>query len=289
MSLARDLIDAALQADLSQNELRVFLVLFRQTLCYGKTHDPLTLKRLASLSHIRKDRLPVALAKVLACGLFSAQPHPVFEQEYQIHADFINKQAAPIYAPALPKNRKTPPKTEAVSENREHTINTITIIPPNNNPHDQTLNFPASFDTQTRVAAQRLLNGLNPSDAQACLDILQQRLQTGRVHSPLAYLYQLAQAARQQRLDCSRLHDTDTAPPPQPPRKSEPSVHSRLQNLAAQIQGLDQLFALAQTPMDALSAKQRQAWVAEYAALQQHLTRIKPAPTPFSHFKQTIC
>ena len=42
MSLARDLIDAALQADLSQNELRVFLVLFRQTLCYGKTHDPLT-------------------------------------------------------------------------------------------------------------------------------------------------------------------------------------------------------------------------------------------------------
>ena len=132
-----------------------------------------------------------------------------------------------------------------------------------------------------------MLNGLNPSDAQACLDILQQRLQTGCVHSPLAYLYQLAQAARQQRLDCSRLHDTTT--PPQPPRKSEPSVHSRLQNLAAQIQGLDQLFALAQTPMDALSAKQRQAWVAEYAALQQHLTRIKPAPTSCSHAKQTIC
>ena len=272
MSLARDLIDAALQADLSQNELRVFLVLFRQTLCYGKTHDPLTLKRLASLSHIRKDRLPVALAKVLACGLFSAQPHPVFEQEYQIHADFLHKQADHIYAPALPKNRKPPPKTEAVSENRKHTINTITTIPPNNNPHDQTLNFPASFDTQTCVAAQRLLNGLNPSDAQACLDILQQRLQTGRVHSPLAYLYQLAQAARQQRLDCSRLHDTDTAPPPQPPRKSEPSVHSRLQNLAAQIQGLDQLFALAQTPMDALSAKQRQTWVMEYAALRKQLT-----------------
>jgi hypothetical protein len=279
MSLARDLIDAALQADLSQNELRVFLVLFRQTLCYGKTHDPLTLKRLASLSHIRKDRLPIALAKVLACGLFSAQPHQVFEQEYQIHADFLHKQADHIYAPALPKNRKLPPKTEAVSENREHTINTITIIPPNNNPHDQTLNFPASFDTQTRAAAQRLLNGLNPSDAQACLDILQQRLQTGRVHSPLAYLYQLAQAARQQRLDCSRLHDA--APKPQSPSKPEPSVYSRLQNLTAQIQGLDQLYALAQTPLDAISAQQRQAWVKEYQHLCQQLNgAIGSAPLP---------
>ena len=35
MSLARDLIDAALAAELSQNELRVFLALLRQTLCYA--------------------------------------------------------------------------------------------------------------------------------------------------------------------------------------------------------------------------------------------------------------
>ena len=278
MSLARDLIDAALQADLSQNELRVFLVLFRQTLCYGKTHDPLTLKRLASLSHIRKDRLPIALAKVLACGLFSAQPHKVFEQEYQIHADFLNKQATQIHAPALPKNRKPPPKSEALSENREHTTNTITTIPPNNNSPDPMLNFPVSFDAQTRAAAQRLLNGLKPNDAQACLDILQQRLQTGRVHSPLAYLYQLAQAARQQRLDCSRLHDT--APKPQPPSKPKPSVHSRLQNLATQIQGLDQLFALAQTPMDALSVKQRHAWAVEYQHLCQQLNGATCSVSP---------
>ena len=57
MSLARDLIDAALAADLTQNELRVFLALFRQTLCYGKTADPLNMKRLATLTAIRKDRL----------------------------------------------------------------------------------------------------------------------------------------------------------------------------------------------------------------------------------------
>ena len=269
MSLARDLIDAALQADLSQNELRVFLVLFRQTLCYGKTHDPLTLKRLASLSHIRKDRLPVALAKVLACGLFSAQPHKVFEQDYQIHADFLNKQTTQIYAPALPKNRNAARETEAISENRAHTTNTITPISPHNNPPDQALEFPTSFDTQTRAAAQRLLNGLNPSDAQACLNILQQRMQAGRVHSPLAYLYQLTQAARQQRLAYNGLHDA--TPKLNPPRHTTPDLHNRLQNLATQIQGIDQLYALAQIPLDAISAKQRQTWVLEYERLKQQL------------------
>ena len=80
MSLARDLIDAALAADLTQNELRVFLALFRQTLCYGKTADPLNMKRLATLTAIRKDRLAPAIAGVTDKGLFTVQPHPVFER-----------------------------------------------------------------------------------------------------------------------------------------------------------------------------------------------------------------
>lgn len=71
MTLARDLIDAALAADLTQNELRVFLALFRQTICYGKIRDPLTVNRIAHISQIRKDRLPPALAKILQIGLFT--------------------------------------------------------------------------------------------------------------------------------------------------------------------------------------------------------------------------
>ena len=89
MSLARDLIDAALAADLTQDELRVFLALFRQTLCYGKTADPLNMKRLATLTAIRKDRLAPAIAGVTDKGLFAAQPHPAFEFEYRIPADFL--------------------------------------------------------------------------------------------------------------------------------------------------------------------------------------------------------
>ena len=38
-SLARDWLDAAIDADLSQNELRIFLVIFRQTLCYSRARS----------------------------------------------------------------------------------------------------------------------------------------------------------------------------------------------------------------------------------------------------------
>ena len=78
MSLAHELIDAALAADLSQNALRVFLALFRQTLCYGKTSDPLSLNRLVQLTHIRKDRVLPAVQVLLEKGLFTTQAHRLY-------------------------------------------------------------------------------------------------------------------------------------------------------------------------------------------------------------------
>ena len=84
MSLARDWIEAALQADLSQNELRAFLVLFHQTLCYGKTHDALTLKRVAQLAHVRVDRITPALRAIADKGLIEIEAHAVFGQTFSI-------------------------------------------------------------------------------------------------------------------------------------------------------------------------------------------------------------
>ena len=69
MSLARDWIAAALSADLTQNELKAFLAIFHQTLCYGKTHDALTLKRVAQLAHVRADRLTPALRAIADKGI----------------------------------------------------------------------------------------------------------------------------------------------------------------------------------------------------------------------------
>ena len=107
MSLAHELIDAALAADLSQNALRVFLALFRQTLCYGKTSDPLTHKRLVTLTHIRKDRLIPALNALVEHRLFTVHAHKTFGQRYQIHTDFLANPASPIYAPHLTEKPNT--------------------------------------------------------------------------------------------------------------------------------------------------------------------------------------
>jgi phage replication O-like protein O len=271
MSLAHDLIDAALAAELSQNELRVFLALLRQTLCYGKASDALTYKRLVSLTHVRKDRLLPALQKVLDCQLFSQAPHKTFGQSFQIHAEFLSNTQGQIYAPSLPKQRNDFRETEAVSEKATHTISTVTALKPDTTTRldAQQLPYPPSFSPAMQQAAAKLLDGLHPDTARDCLHLLTQRLQKGGITSPLGYLHQLAQAARANRLDCSALQHKPNAAPSQ----SQTPLNARLHALASDIQALDRLYALANTPMDTATCLIRQAklkeWEAVYASLQR--------------------
>ena len=270
MSLARDLIDAALAAELSQNELRVFLALLRQTLCYGKASDALTYKRLVNLTHVRKDRLLPALQKILDQQLFSQTPHKTFGQCFHIHANFLTASQGQIYAPSLPKQRSPFRETEAISEKATHTISTITSSKPDTTTRldAQQLPYPPSFSPTMQHAAAKLLDGLPPDTARDCLHLLTQRLQKGRITSPLGYLHQLAQAARANRLDCSALQHKPNAAPSQ----SQTPLNARLHALASDIQALDRLYALANTPMDAATRLIRQAKVQEwknlYACLQ---------------------
>jgi phage replication O-like protein O len=270
MSLARDLIDAALAAELSQNELRVFLALLRQTLCYGKASDALTYKRLVNLTHVRKDRLLPALQTILDQQLFSQTPHKTFGQRFHIHADFLTQTQGQIYAPSLPKQRTPFRETEAISEKATHTISTITSSKPDTTTRldAQQLPYPPSFSPTMQHAAAKLLDGLPPDTARDCLHLLTQRLQKGRITSPLGYLHQLAQAARANRLDCSALQHKPNAAPSQ----SQTPLNARLHALASDIQALDRLYALANTPMDAATRLIRQAKVQEwknlYACLQ---------------------
>ena len=273
MSLARDLIDAALAAELSQNELRVFLALLRQTLCYGKASDALTYKRLVSLTHVRKDRLLPALQKVLDCQLFSQAPHKTFGQSFQIHAEFLSNTQGQIYAPSLPKQRNDFRETEAVSEKATHTLSTVTALKPDTTTRldTQQLPYPPSFSPTTQQAAARILDGLSPDSARDCLLLLTQRLQKGGITSPLGYLHQLAQAARANRLDCSALNTKPTTAQPNPQRQ----VNARLHALAADIQALDKLYALANTPMDEATRLIRQAKVREWQKLKAGLQNAK--------------
>lgn len=286
MSLARDLIDAALAADLTQNELRVFLALFRQTLCYGKTADPLTLKRLATLTAIRKDRLAPAIAGVTDKGLFAAQPHPAFEFEYRIPADFLAAYPDGFFVPALPKNGDGFRFSGETSEKWEHTsiylttpnLTPTTTPPPEIPPTDasrrgdlpanseaQALPYPASFGKQGRKSAARILDGLTPDNARDCLLLLSNAMDAGKVKSPLGYLHQLAQAARSGTLDCSVLQAHQQAAQ----NRTDTDRNAQLRALLDDIRGLDALFAHAGMPMDAITAAKRAALITEYNAIRQ--------------------
>lgn len=266
MSLAHELIDAALAADLSQNALRVFLALFRQTLCYGKTSDPLSLNRLVQLTHIRKDRVLPAVQVLLEKGLFTAQAHRLYGHTYSIHPHFLNQAAMPVYAPHLPKIRQTAPKSAPISEKRVETTNNPTLNKPNNLDTAENLPYPPSFTTQQRQTAAQWLDGLSPDMASNCLRLLQQALQLGKVKSPLGYLHTLIQAARQNRLDCSHL-----APLPKTIHKPQQVLHAQLQELTQRIQHLDQLYQLAQQPMDTQTQRQRAQWLTEVEILKEKL------------------
>ncbi len=268
MTLARDLIDATLAADLTQNELRVFLALFRQTICYGKIPDPLTVNRIAHISQIRKDRLPPALNKILQIGLFTEIKSKSYEHYYAIHADFLAKHPQGFYAPSIPQKRSSPCETDPSSEKRAHTSTTLTVINPTTTPasekeNAETLPYPTHFTHETRQAAARILDGLSPTDARDCLLILNQNLKTQRIQSPLGYLHHLAQAARQGSLDRSQLSPYRTTEP-----TPDMAKKLRLRHLQAEINTLDALFKQAGVEMDKRSAAQRAAYMAEYQQLK---------------------
>ena len=124
--------------------------------------------------------------------------------------------------------------------------------------------YPPSFNAQQRQTAAQWLDGLSPHDASDCLRLLQQALQLGKVRSPLGYLRTLILAARQNRLDRSTL-------PPKPASKTPTALHPQLQELTQRIQHIDQLYQLANQPMDLVIQQQHSQWLAELAALKRGL------------------
>lgn len=249
MSLARDWLEAALNADLTQNELKAFLAIFHQTLCYGKTTDALTLKRVAQIAQVRVDRITPALRAIADKALIEIEVHTIFGQKFSIPQRLLQHYPTGFSVPALPKNRKTLPENGSFQPEKRGAITTSTITsenptttpantttPPtpidlseqersgslsNKNKVSEkqvsTLPYPSQFDDTQRQRARELLDGLTPTDATDCLLILTKALdEPNKVRSPLGFLYQLAKAARCGSLDRSNLRSptstTDTVP-----------------------------------------------------------------------------
>ena len=292
MSLALDMIDAAMAADLTPNELKVFLILFRQTICYGRKTDNLCIPQFVKLTGIRKDRLLPAIASVLGKGLFEVSPSREFQHRYRIPAKFLAPYQSGFYPPNVPQNRIDSRSTEGVSEKQNNTgINTtgFTHTTPadpaattstnsanqaDSAPPRPDLPYPPQLSPHHRRTASRLLHRLKFEDARDCLLVLHHAMQTQHVRSPLGYLQHLIRSVQEGTFDRSIL-------PPLPLDQNTPlapsSVHhvqamlaakqQRLRYLQAEIRGLDALYKKAGIPMDEASAARRADYVAEYQQL----------------------
>ena len=294
MSLAHDLIDAALGADLNKNELNTFLVLFRQTLCFGKTSDALTTKRIAKLSGIRKDRIKPTLKRLVSAGLFEVAPHKLYEHTFTLAAHFLAQSEAGFNAPSHPENGKPTQKTgKKLPEKRLHTVipttakttTTTTNTPQRTQgepftPPRQTdtegsrsdlsltaeLPYPSTWDSTQRSKAAQVLDGLSPQLVHDCLLLLAHSLNKGKVSNAMGYLHTLVRAARNNTLDRSALMPTATQT-----TESQPHLSTRLTELKAEIAGIDALFIRAGMPMDNATAAKRAGYIDQYNALKQGL------------------
>ena len=288
MSLALDMIDAAMAADLTPNEHKVFLILFRQTVCYGRKTDNLCIPQFVKLTGIRKDRLIPAIASVLGKGLFEVSPSREFQHRYRIPAKFLAPYQSGFYPPNVPQNRIDSRSTEGVSEKQNNTgINTTGFThtttanstadpanPADSAPPRPDLPYPPQLSPHHRRTASRLLHRLKFEDARDCLLVLHHAMQTQHVRSPLGYLQHLIRSVQEGTFDRSVL-------PPLPLDQNTPlapsSVHhvqamleakqQRLRYLQAEIRGLDALYQKAGIPMDEASAARRADYVAEYQQL----------------------
>lgn len=108
-TLLRNMLDAAINGDLTLNEWRVFAVILRQTVGFGKRADPLMDSRISKLSGIRKDRIRHALQGIADKRLFDVAPHKWLDNTYTIPAAFFDGDATPrFFAPSAPLNGETP-------------------------------------------------------------------------------------------------------------------------------------------------------------------------------------
>lgn len=213
LSAIIQLIDAALAGDLSKNELKVFIALVRQTLCFGKTSDPLTIKRLIHLTKVRKDRLELAISNILNKELFTRVDHPIFEHEYHVHPQFLLNNPTTFFAPSPPKIRENFRETDAFSEKKNHTIQTNTTINLTTNkapvcavtPSAQ-LEKPKTINAQAFTELLPALKTLPAAQANAVLTLLNLAIQEGSIKTTQQRLGgALIKAAKAGTLDTSPL------------------------------------------------------------------------------------
>ena len=291
MSLARTWIEAALAADLTQNELKAFLAIFHQTLCYGKRSDAITLKRLATIAHVRADRLTPALRTLLDKGIAEIEQHVIFGQEFFIPKVLLAQENLDCFVPALPKNREPTQKTGEHSTENRVSINTSlnpTSLDITTTPSVQAggggfvdeevkmdLPYPDSFNSAEKQRSANILDGLSPTDARDCLLLLKTAMSNQSIKSPLGYLHGLAKSARSGLLDRSTL-PRNTISSSNSTRHAETtnqsSVAAQIDLLMCEVNAINRLYSLAGTepyPSDVVKLSALHAQIEALKALAE--------------------
>ncbi len=230
-----DLLDTALQANLTKRQWAAFAAVLRQTLGYRKSKDDLSARRLEQLTGIRRNHIWQAKNELLELGLIVSEPGRYGEVLGFPQHPKTGQPAARVGPESGPKQDITlsnltqcnhnstvgdevvsvmPASTTEVTADPEKTV----VLP------DCELNYPPDLSTFEREKAPQHLDGLTPSAAQQVLDVWALKISRGEVRkSRLGLLAALVKAQRS-----GQLH-TDGLPQSCTSLTADPQQQQRLQ------------------------------------------------------------
>jgi phage replication O-like protein O len=289
-TLLRNQLDAALEGGLSLNEWRVFAVLLRQTLGFGKRSDPLTQGRISQLTGIRKDRIEAAINGIVEKGLFDQAEHKWLDHTYTVPARFFDGDASPrFFAPSAPLSGETPRPTGEIPHSagtyRDITLteinitdNTATSLPADDVVvcddliHVTEIKKPDAVDVETYTKLLPALRKLpNAKAAGDVLALLSAAMLDRSAKNPEKLGGYFIKCAREGTLDTSSLYTATPAPAVDTTAQRNAEM-AALKREAAAITALYQHGNIAMPPHEA-------ARIEQLAAEYQRLKKESPATT----------
>lgn len=282
---ARNLIDAALKADLPKNSSKVFLAIFSKTVGYGKRKDYMTKGQLAGLTGIRKDRLDAALQTLIDLGLFEVK---CYEHSYcfVIPDCFLLAGEDRFFSPSIPVNGETTQKVGNLPVFRVHTDTTnteidltqtnnnvdvpvCTVVPSASQEEKAILIRPVEISEDDFKALKPALLTLPTQIAQQVLDLTQLKIQQQQIATTVqSFAGGLIKKARVGGLNTTPLQAKAEIIKELPKEKPKNELAPRLNDLRSKIHGLESLKKLAGT-LDSFSESNLYALQQELLSLQK--------------------
>lgn len=248
-----DLLDQALQANLSKRQWAAFAAVLRQTLGFRKVEDDLSARRLEQLTGIQRNHIWQAKRELEALGLLhsrSGQYGEILAFPMLIKDSAATVQTAvmspktetdspPIPPPLTPETGQIAPKTgqpvaqigtdslpkQDITRNNLTSDNHYTVHAAAESVLDAdaaTLQYPSELSAREREQAPVCLDGLSPQAAQQVLDVWAYKIRHGEVRkSRIGFLLALIKAQRQGSLDTRCLQLSHPASPPDPASRQQ--------------------------------------------------------------------